>query len=167
MRVRIRAAHPDDAASIAAIYNQGIEERQATFETRPRTAEELAAILAEPDLPPFLVAEDEGRVVGWARVVRYDSRECYAGVGEASLYVDREDRQRGAGRELLRGLAAAAERRGYWKLVGLLFPENHPSVALLDSEGYERVGVYSRHGRLEGRWRDVLVVERLLGAAAK
>ena len=119
----IRPARPDDAGAIAAIYNQGIEERNATFETRPRRA----ADFADPR-PPFLVAADDGSVRGWARVVRHSSRDCYAGVGEASIYVARDARGRGLGRALFDALAQEAEGAGYWKLVGGLFPENEASL---------------------------------------
>jgi phosphinothricin acetyltransferase len=163
----VRPAWVDDADAIARIYNQGIEERQATFETRVHCADDFAGPLRESERRPFLVAEAGGRAVGWARVLAYSDKAYYAGVGEASVYVERAARRRGVGRRLLAELGAEAERRGYWKLVGLLFPENERSVALLRSEGYEEVGVYRRHGRMDGRWRDVLLVERRLGEAAR
>ncbi|MFN2616312.1 MAG: arsinothricin resistance N-acetyltransferase ArsN1 family A [Thermoleophilaceae bacterium] len=155
----------DDAGGIAAIYNQGIEERQATFETRLQDAQDIARILAAPGGLPFLVAHEGEQLLGWARVISYSDRSCYSGVGEASLYVDRAARGRGVGRELLRALAGTAEGLGYWKLIGLVFPENRASVALFESEGYRRMGTFRRHGRLDGSWRDVLLVERLLGEA--
>jgi len=162
----IRPAAPADAAAIAAIYNQGIEEREATFETRPRTDVDVAGSIADPEAPPFLVAERDGVVVGWGRITAYSARSCYAGVGEASIYVDRDARSGGVGRLLFDGLSEAAQAAGYWKLVGLLFPTNAASVALVRAAGFREVGVYRRHGRLEGEWRDVLLVERLLGPAA-
>ena len=159
----IRRATAADAEAIAAIWNQGIEERRSTFETRLRTADEIAGDMGAI---PYLVAEGDGaRVTGWARLAPWSSRECYAGVGEASVYVERAARGRGLGGRLLEALVADAERRGHWKLVGLLFPENEASVALCRRAGFRDVGVFERHSRLEGSWRDVLLVERLLGAA--
>ena len=166
MTVTIRRANAGDAAAVAAIYNQGIEERQATFDTRPRTPAEMVERLAAGAAPPFLVAESDAGVVGWARLSPVSTRECYAGVGEASIYVDRGSRGRGVGRALLDGLAEAATGAGYWKLVGLVFPTNAESVALLRAVGFQDVGIHRRHGRLDGDWRDVLVMERLIGAAA-
>jgi phosphinothricin acetyltransferase len=113
-----------------------------------------------------MVAEGGGRVVGWASVAPYDeAHEYYAGVGEATLYVDPSARRGGTGRALLTALADEAERRGYHKLVGKIFTSNEPSIALVKSCGWREVGVHRRHGRLDGEWKDVLVVERLLGAA--
>jgi phosphinothricin acetyltransferase len=162
----IRTARPADAEALARIYNEGVAERIATFETQPRSAADFAERIALAERWPVVAAEHDGRVVGWAAVSEYNPRECYRGVGEATLYVERAARRHGVGRQLLGELAAAAERAGYWKLIGRLFPENEPSRALLRDCGFSDVGVHRRHGRLDGNWRDVLVVERLLGEAA-
>jgi L-amino acid N-acyltransferase YncA len=156
----------DDAPAIARIYNQGIEERGATFQTRPHRPEDFHDRIADPKRP-FLVAEDDRAVVGWASVVSYsDSAAYYAGVGEAMLYVDRSVRRRGVGARLLDELATAAERLGFYKLVGKIFTSNEPSIRLISGAGWRIVGVHLRHGSLEGVWKDVVVVERLLGPAA-
>jgi L-amino acid N-acyltransferase YncA len=162
--VTIRPAQVADAAAIAAIYNQGIEERQATFETRPRAVQEIAGLLAESGSPPFLVAQLDCEVAGWGRLSAYSPRSCYAGVGEASVYLERAARGQGLGRRLIEALCDAAERDGYWKIVGLLFPTNAGSVALCRAAGFREVGVYRRHGQLDGEWRDVVIVERLLAS---
>ncbi len=161
----IRAAEPRDAAAIAAIYNQGIEERQATFETDLRSPEDIREAL-ERDDDPVLVAETDGELVGWARIGPYSNREAYAGVGECQIYVERGARRQGVARTLVEALCEEAERRGYWKLIGKIFPENEASAALLRRCGFRDVGLHHRHGRLDGEWRNVLVVERLLGEAA-
>lgn len=161
--VRARLADVGDAGAVAAIYNQGIADRGATFETEPRTPEQLAARIADdPARFPVLVAEADGRVVAWASVGSYRDRACYAGVGEFSVYVERGARGRGVGRVLLGALVEAARGRGYWKLVSRVFPENAGSLALCAALGFRQVGTYERHGRLDGRWRDVVVVERLI-----
>jgi phosphinothricin acetyltransferase len=160
--VVIRSAEPADAEAIAEIYNQGIEEGQATFETRPRDAAEFS----EPE-PPFIVAEEEGRVLGWGRVTNWSPRECYAGVGEASIYMAPDARGRGLGGRLMEALVDEAERAGYWKVIGGLFPENEASLALMRAAGFHAVGTFRRHSRLDGEWRDVLYVELLLGDAAE
>jgi L-amino acid N-acyltransferase YncA len=158
----IRPARAGDEAEIAAIYNEGILERGSTFETRLRTANDIRAWLHSAARLPLLVSDQDGRVEGWGRVASYSERPAYAGVGEVSVYVAERARGRGIGRALLRDLASAAERRGYWKLTGKLFPENEASAALVRTCGWREVGLHLRHAELDGRWRDVLVVERSL-----
>jgi len=161
--ISIRAAEPEDAEAIARIFNEGIAERVATFETHPKDAEEMRALIAGGALT--LVAECTGEAAAFAKDGPYDDpSHYYSGVGEATMYVRRDARRTGVGGSLLRALAAEAERRGYHKLVGKIFTTNEPSIALVRSLGWNEVGVHRRHGRLDGEWKDVLVVERLLGS---
>jgi L-amino acid N-acyltransferase YncA len=163
--MRTRAAVPDDAAAIARIYNEGIEERIATFDTEPRSAGDILGWL-EAD-HPLVVAEDEGDVVAWAVAHPYSSRAAYTGVADYSAYVARHARGRGHGRAALEALVAECERRGYWKLLSRIFPQNEPSLALAHAVGFREVGVYRRHAKLDGEWRDCVIVELLLGEAAR
>jgi phosphinothricin acetyltransferase len=158
--VRPRPAVPEDAGAIARIYNGGIEERIATFETRARTAEEVRSWFGGRH--PVVVVEEDGEVLAFAATSEYRSRECYAGVAEFSVYADRAARGRGAGGMAMGTLIPAAERAGFWKLVSRVFVENEPSRRLLRSAGFREVGVYEKHARLDGAWRDVVIVERLL-----
>ena len=105
--------------------------------------------------------------MAWAAVGAYRTRSCYAGVAEHSVYVDRAARGTGAGRAALEGLFDACRQRGFWKLVSRIFPENTPSLALHDRAGFRVVGVYQRHGTLDGEWRDCVIVEKLLDAATR
>jgi len=163
-----RLATPDDAAAIARIYNQGIEERIATFETEPRSVEQIRAQLVERgERYPTVVAVRDGQVVAWAGVSQYRPRECYAGIAEYSVYTERSARGSGAGRLALLALFRACEERGLWKLVSRIFPENTASLALCRATGFREVGVYRRHGKLDGEWRDTVIVEKLLGQAAE
>jgi L-amino acid N-acyltransferase YncA len=155
-----RAAEPEDAAAIAQIYNQGIEDRIATFETRLRAAGDIRAWF--DGVHPVVVVEDESRVVAFAATSLYRPRDCYAGVAEFSVYVARAFRRRGAGRLALEALIDAARQAGFWKLVSRIFVENAPSRNLVIALGFREVGVYRRHGKLDGEWRDVVIVERLL-----
>jgi L-amino acid N-acyltransferase YncA len=159
----VRHAQAADAAAIAAIYNEGIEEREATFETRLRTPNEVAAWFDGPF--PVLVAELGDEVVGFAKIGPYSERDVYAGIGEHGVYVAASARRHGAGRALLEALAEAAERVGLYKLTSRIFATNAASIALHEAAGFTVVGVQRRHGRLEGRWRDCVLVERLLGDA--
>ena len=162
----VRPARPGDAAAIARIYNDGIDDRNATFETEPRTAADVEGWLDAGY--PLVVAEANDRsVAGWASAPPYrPARAAYAGVADFSIYVARERRGHGVGRLLLVGLVEESERRGLWKLVSRVFPENDASLALCRALGFREVGVYRRHARLDGEWRDVVIVERLLGEAA-
>jgi phosphinothricin acetyltransferase len=163
-----RLATLRDAAAIARIYNQGIAERIATFETEPRSPTEIERQLAEKgDRYPTVVVERGDEVVAWAGAGPYRSREAYSGVAEHSVYTARHARGVGAGRAALDGLIREYERRGFWKLVSRIFPENQASLTLHERAGFRVVGVYRRHGRLAGEWRDCVIVERLLGAAAR
>jgi L-amino acid N-acyltransferase YncA len=161
---RLRAATPHDAAAIARIYNDGIDGRLATFETRPRTAADVVAWF--DGRHPIVVVEDgiEG-VTAFAATFAYRPRACYDGLAEFSVYVAGSQRGRGVGRLAMEGLIDAATAAGFWKLVSRVFVENQASRRLLRGLGFREVGVYERHGRLEGRWRDVVIVERLLPAA--
>lgn len=159
--VDIRPAVNADAPAIALIYNEGIRDRVATFETRERTPEDLLAWLGDP-AHPVLVAQTGGEVLGWVAASTYRPRECYAGIGEFSVYVARSTRSRGVGDALMRAFIPVCEAAGLWKLISRIFPENRASLALCARHGFREVGIYERHARLDGVWRDVVIVERLL-----
>ena len=158
--MRARAASKADAAAIARIYNDGIDDRVATFETRHRTAADVEHWF--DGRHPIMAVEDEGVVIAFASTSGYRPRDCYAGIAEFSVYAAREGRGRGAGRLAMNALIEAARAAGIWKLVSRVFVENTASRALLRSVGFREVGVYERHARLDGLWRDVVIVERLL-----
>ncbi|MBI3698594.1 MAG: N-acetyltransferase [Acidobacteria bacterium] len=153
-------ATPQDADAIARIYNQGIEDRVATFETRLRSPEEVRAWF--DGVHPIVVVEEDGQIVAFASASSYHNRECYAGIAETSLYVARGSRRRGAGRLAMAALLKAAEEAGFWKLLSRVFPENEASRALIRSMGFREVGTYEKHAQLDGVWRDVIIVERLI-----
>ena len=162
MQISIRDATVDDAEAIASIYNQGIEDRGATFETEPRTRGDIVTRLADRDRFPLLVAVDGQTVLGWAGLGSYRPRACYAGIAEFSIYLERSARGRGIGRQLLTSLIEVARHCGYWKLVSRIFPFNAGSRALCRACGFREVGVYEKHSRLDGQWLDVVIVERLI-----
>lgn len=171
LAISVRAARPADAARVAAIYNEGIRGRLATFETRDRRPAEIAEWFSagsgrQGENPhPFLVAETSAEVVGWIRSSEYRSRECYRGIGDFSVYVADSHRGRRIGDRLMAAFLPACEAASLWKLVSRVFPENAGSRALCARHGFREVGTYTRHAQLDGAWRDVVIVERLLGAA--
>ena len=159
----IRPATASDAGAVAAIYNEGIEDRVATFETRARDAHEVAEWIAGG--LPFVVAED-GEIAGFARVSPHSDRCVYAGIGEHGVYVARAARGRRLGVALLDALAQACEAAGYYKLTSRVFADNGASRAVHRAAGFDEVGIQRRHGRLDGEWKDCVLVERLIGEAA-
>nr|WP_282452676.1 arsinothricin resistance N-acetyltransferase ArsN1 family A [Lysobacter sp. CAU 1642] len=158
----IRPAVESDAESIARIYNQGIEERRSTFETRLRTVDDTRAWLTPAARYPVLVIDTGGGIGGWANLSNYRPRACYDGNAEFSIYVDRACRGRGYGALLLQALIDEARGRGYYKLISRIFTDNQASLALCRRLGFREVGTYLRHGQLDGVWRDVVIVERWL-----
>jgi L-amino acid N-acyltransferase YncA len=165
MPVQVRAAVPTDASAIAAIYNQGIEERAATFETTLRTADDMLERIKGAARFPVLVATDpDGIVLGWAGLSAYRARACYAGIAEFSVYLDSKARGRGAGKKLLNELIETAEKLGYWKLLSRAFLFNSASRALCRACGFREVGTYEKHAKLGNAWLDVVIVERLIPA---
>jgi L-amino acid N-acyltransferase YncA len=157
---RARRATPEDADAIARIYNEGIADRVGTFETRERTAGDIRQWF--DGRHPIVVVEADNRIVAFASTSAYRSRECYAGIAEFSVYVLREARGRGAGRVAMQALLDAVRAAGFWKLVSRVFVENTASRALMTSLGFREVGIYEKHARLDGRWRDVVIVEKLV-----
>ena len=158
--LRTRPATPDDAAAIGRIYNEGIDDRIATFETAHRSAEDIATWFGTRY--PVVVVTSNDAVVAFAAASTYRPRECYRGVAEFSVYVARSERGQGTGRLAMEALIDAAEAGGFRKLVSRVFPQNVASLALLRGLGFREVGIYERHGQLDGVWRDVVIVERLL-----
>ncbi|HEY7630282.1 MAG TPA: arsinothricin resistance N-acetyltransferase ArsN1 family A [Thermoleophilaceae bacterium] len=160
-----REASFDDAGAIARIYNEGIEDGLATFETEPREAADIESWI-QASFPLVVVENGVGEPVAWASAPPYRAkRPAYAGVADFSVYVGREARGRGAGRAAVEALVAACERRGYWKLLSRIFPENEASLALCRAVGFREVGVYKRHAKLRGEWKDTVIVELLIGDA--
>jgi L-amino acid N-acyltransferase YncA len=154
--VTIRDLRPDDWPAVRTIYEQGIRSGHATFETETPSWERWDA--AHPELR--LVAELDGTVAGWAALSPASARHCYRGVGEVSVYVAEEARGAGLGRTLLEELVERSEQAGYWTLTAGVFPENEASVRLHNACGFREVGVRERLGRLDGVWRDVVLLER-------
>jgi L-amino acid N-acyltransferase YncA len=148
---------PEHWPAVRRIYLEGIATRQATFETEAPEWEGWDAAHH-----PFarLVAVREEEVVGWAALAPTSTRPAYAGVAEVSVYVAAAERGRGTGSRLFGALVDASESRGIWTLQAAVFPENAASVALHRRHGFRVVGRRERIARLDGRWRDVLLLER-------
>ena len=162
--LEIREATREDAAAIAYIYNQGIEDRSATLETQLRTPEERTEWLAtRSSRHPVLVAVDgEGTVVGWGSLNPFNPRPAYDHVADFSVYVAREQRGRGIGDALLSALETRARMLGYHKMVLAAFPTNAPGMRLYERHSFQTVGIYHEQGMLDDQWVDVIVMEKIL-----
>ncbi|WP_405428477.1 GNAT family N-acetyltransferase [Streptomyces erythrochromogenes] len=148
---------PEHAEQVLAIYQQGIDEGNATFETTAPTWEAFDTA----KLPDHrLVALDGGRVLGWAAVVPVSDRCAYAGVVEHSVYVHPDARGRGVGLTLLTALLDSTDAAGIWTVQSGIFPENTASLALHQRAGFRIIGTRERIGRHHGTWRDVVLLER-------
>ena len=161
--IAVRFATPGDAAAVAAIYNQGIEDRIATLETELRSADERRQWMAGRGARhPVIVAEQAGSVIGWASLNPFNPRPVYDHVADFSVYVERGWRGKGVGRRLLERLIALARQLGYHKVVLAAFPFNTAGMALYERLGFTTVGVYREQGWLDGAWVDVVIMEKLL-----
>ena len=162
----IRDATPDDAAAIARIYNQGIEDRLATLETQSRTPEERAEWLAArgPRHPVLVAVDGDGAVVGWGSLNAFNPRPAYDHVADFSVYVAREARGPRHRRRAPDRVGRAAP--GRWAITSWCWPPSRTTrrgCASTSGTGSRRVGVYREHGWLDGRWVDVIVMEKILG----
>jgi phosphinothricin acetyltransferase len=154
---RIEPMSGDHAGAVLAIYQAGIEEGNATFETRPPGWAEFTAAR----LPAHrFVATTGGQVAGWVAASAVSGRCVYAGVVEHSVYVHPAARGRGIGRRLLEALIASTEAAGIWTIQSGIFPENTASLAVHRAAGFRVVGARERIGQHHGRWRDVVLIER-------
>jgi L-amino acid N-acyltransferase YncA len=155
----LRPMTPDDWPAVREVYAEGIATGDATFETEPPSWEAWdAGRLTDHRL--VAVDAGTGTVLGWAAVKPVSDRCAYAGVVEHSVFVAARARGRGVGRALLAALVSSTEAAGIWTVQSGIFPENAASLALHAAAGFRVVGRRERIGRLDGRWRDVLLVER-------
>lgn len=160
---RIRDARAADAEALCLIHNQGIEDRIATLETELRTPDERRQWLASRGpRHPVIVAEAEGRVVGWGSLNSFNPRAAYDHVADFSVYIERAWRGKGVGRALLEALIEKARALGYHKLVLAAFPFNDMGMRLYERAGFRQVGVYKEQGRVDGGWVDIVIMEKLL-----
>ena len=159
----IRDAGEADAAAVATIYNQGIADRIATLEIEERTPEDrLQWLASRGPRHPVLVAELDGKVVGWGSLNQFNPRKAYDFVADFSVYVERAWRGKGVGGGLLRALIARAKQLDYHKLVLSAFPWNAAGMALYQRYGFRTVGIYKEQGLLDGEWVDTIIMEKIL-----
>jgi L-amino acid N-acyltransferase YncA len=161
MNLSPRPAAPEDAPAITEIYNEGIEDRIATFETRPRAVSDILPWF-ERAYAFVVVTGEAGDVVGYAVAQPYADTPWYRGIGAFSVYVRRSARGRGVGQVAMAALIEASRAGGLWKLYSRVFPDNRASLALMARMGFKEIGVHEKHGKLDGVWKDCVNVELLI-----
>lgn len=164
MPYQVRLAAAEDIEAITRIYNQGIEDRIATLETSPRKESEMLEWLVKRDEAHkvLVIKDDNGIVFGWASLNPFNSRCCYSGVADISIYIERNMRGKGLGKILLNALADTAKEQGFHKLVLSALSKNEAGRQLYKAAGFREVGTYINQGILEGKWVDVTIMEKLL-----
>lgn len=162
-QLHVRPAEEDDAQDIARIYLQAAQDHLATFEHFLTAPEERSRWVKEHSGKyPLLVAELNGRVLGWTSISPYQVRPRSEGIAELLIYIDRGYRRHGVGKELMRSIQAAARKEGHHKLIGRFVAHNDAGRTLCRMTGWREVGVHEKHTLLEGQWHDVVVVEFLI-----
>lgn len=157
MEIGIRALEARDWPQVRAIYLSGIATGNATFQTEAPLWEDWdRGHLADCRF----VAGADGRVLGWIALSAISNRPVYRGVTEVSVYVDTAVAGLGIGKRLMSQLVRASEEKGVWTLQAGIFPENVASLALHRAHGFREVGRREKLGQLDGRWRDVMLLER-------
>lgn len=159
-----RMASIGDVEQITEIYNQGILDRLATLESSPKTVEEMQRWFSgRNERYKVIVAEDgEGKIIGWASLNVFNVRESYQGVSDLSIYIRREERGKGLGKQLLAALIEIAKQVDFHKLVLNTFALNVAGQRLYGSLGFTKVGTYMKQGMLDGKWIDMTIMEKLL-----
>lgn len=158
----IRRATLEDLAAITEIYNEAVLQTIATFDAEPKTVEQRKSWFADHDLRhPILVAEQDGLVAGWASLSKWSERRGYANTAEVSLYVKKEHRRRGLGRQLLEALMEEGRKSGLHTVIAQIAEGNEPSIVLFKSEKFEQVGVLKEVGRKFGKLLDVYIMQRI------
>lgn len=155
--IKINKMLPDDWEKVRAIYLEGIATGHATFQKEAPSWEEWNL---SHDAECRIVACLDGDIVGWAALSPVSSRSVYAGVGEVSVYVSQKHNGKGIGSFLLRSLIEISEQNGFWTLQSSIFPENEGSIQLHKNHGFREMGRRERIGKMEGVWRDTIILER-------
>ena len=164
--ITIRLASAADASAVAGIYAHHVAHGTASFDTDPRSEQETAARIAQCDAHgwPFLVAERDGKVVGYAYATQFRDRPAYRSTCENSIYIAPTNIGQGIGRQLLAALVEAAAEAGFRQMIAVIGGAEPASVALHGKAGFVEVGRMRSVGRKFGRWLDTLYMQRSLGA---
>lgn len=155
--IKIRPYTPKDYEAVKSIYQEGIDTGNATFQKKAKEQKEW-----EEGTLSFsrLIAEEEGNVLGWAALSPVSSRCVYSGIAEVSVYIKKDVQGKGIGSALLHKIITISEEQGIWTIQAGIFPENSASIALHEKNGFRQVGIREKMGKMDGVWRDVVLLER-------
>ena len=163
----IRKATLDDLAAITEIYNQAILKTTATFDTEPKSLEEQK-VWFESYGPkyPVIVAEEDGKVIGWVSLSKWSDRCAYSDTAEISLYIDEKERGKGIGRKLLETIVLEGEKAGLHSIIARIAEGNEMSIHLHQSVGFEHIGIMKEVGRKFGRLLDIYLMQKIYKSSA-
>ena len=158
----VRKATPDDLTAITEIYNQAILRTTATFDTEPKSLEEQKVWFSSHDHKYLvLVAEEDGKVIGWASLSKWSDRCAYSDTAEISLYVYEKNRGKGTGRKLLETIVLEGEKAGLHSIIARIAEGNQMSIHLHQSVGFEHIGIMKEVGRKFGRLLDIYLMQKI------
>lgn len=163
----IRPAHADDAVALCEIFNEAVQDHLETFEAEPRCLEDQLFFIAAAEQDPkhpILVADVRNWVAGWTALQPYDTRLALDDIGEVFIYVRRNFRNYGVGRQLMSAMQESAAKLGYRKLLGRILAKNRDGLQLCRATGWREVGRHIAHTRLSGELQDVILAEYLISA---
>lgn len=158
MNFEIREMVSEDADKVLEIYNEGINNKSATFETSAPKWEDWDT--SHLSFCRWVLEDEQGNTIGWAALKPYSKRDCYRGVAEVSIYIDEKFQAKGLGTMLLKKLILDSEEQKIWTLQASTFPENKSSIAIHQKLGFRLVGHRERIAQLDGVWKDVVLLER-------
>ena len=160
---KTRLASIKDLQAILNIYNQGIEDRIATLEEDRKDIDYMTEWFNNHNGRfAVIVIENDDEIVGWASLNPYSNRYAYAGVADLSIYIRRDYRGKGVGSLLLKEIECTASKNDFNKIVLFTFPFNKLGQVLYRKIGYREVGLFKKHGKLDGRFVDVMIMEKIL-----
>jgi L-amino acid N-acyltransferase YncA len=157
MNPTVRLFHTKDWNAVAEIYRQGLQTRNATFETQ---VPDFDTWIKKFHTHLLWVAERNGAVVGWAGLQPVSPRKVYEGVTEVTIYIDTDHTGKGIGKTLMKHLIEESEKAGIWTLFASIFPENIASIQLHKASGFREIGYREKIGKLDGQWRSTVLFER-------
>ena len=158
MNYEIRAMQPEDGEVVLKIFQEGIDSENATFDKEPPSWEVWDT--KHFNLCRWILEDENKEIVGWAAIQPVSNRDCFRGVAEVSIYLSLKTQGKGLGQMLLQKLILDSEENEFWTLQSGIFPENEASISVHHKLGFVTVGTRKKIGQMNGKWRDIVLLER-------